>query len=230
MRTRSLLPLIGLLLGLGGPAVAIEQPRYEVLASDGDVELRRYSPYMVAETFIGADFRNAGNEGFGRLFRYITGANSARAEISMTAPVSQQAGGVEIAMTAPVGMAEDGNGHWVSFVVPSAFTPETVPQPTDPRVRIREIPAQLVAAVRYSGFWGEGRYAREERRLRDAMAARGLVAGGAPLFARYDPPYMPPFMRRNEILIPVAEGVAGAWGGAGPVQLSDAQTPAATTR
>lgn len=204
MRTAWSLPVLGLLSLLAGPVVAIEQPRYEVVEQAGDIELRRYAPYLVAETFVSGEFADAGNEGFGRLFRYITGANTARAEIAMTAPVSQQAGGVAIDMTAPVGLSGGDDGHWVSFVVPAAFTPDTVPLPSDPRVRIREVPAQLVAALRYSGFWGEARYQREEGRLREAIEARGLVAAGEPRFARYDPPYKPPFMRRNEILIPLA--------------------------
>jgi hypothetical protein len=103
-----------------------------------------------------------------------------------------------------------GDGHWVSFVVPSAFTLATVPQPSDPTVRIREVPAQLVAVIRYSGFWSERRYQREERRLREAIGAAGLVATDEPQFARYNPPYMPPFLRRNEILIPVAGDVSAS--------------------
>jgi hypothetical protein len=108
-------------------------------------------------------------------------------------------------MTAPVAQTSEKSGHWVSFVVPSVFTIETVPQPSDPTVRIREVPEQLVAVLRYAGFWGEERYQREEKRLRDAIKEAGLTATGQPQFARYDPPYMPPFMRRNEILIPISD-------------------------
>jgi hypothetical protein len=210
--TRFMLPAI---LGLSVlPAVAIEQPRYTVVGSEGDLEIRRYDPYLVAETFGSREFGEAGNEGFRRLFRYIAGSNTQRAEISMTAPVAQQrqvpSKGTEIAMTAPVSQVNAGDGHWVSFVVPSSFTIDTVPQPSDPAVRIRQVPAQLVAVIRYSGFWSERRYQREERRLREAMSTAGLVPAGEAQFARYDPPYMPPFMRRNEILIPVAGDVSAS--------------------
>lgn len=216
--------LLALLAMPGGtPLMAIEQPRYEVVGRDGDVEFRRYAPYLVAETFVEAGFGEAGNEGFRRLFRYITGDNAARTEISMTAPVSQQAAGQKIAMTAPVAQVQEGGGHWISFVVPSSFSVANVPQPTDPRVRIREVPAQWVAALRYAGTWSEKRYLREERLLREAIDARGWTAAGEAQFARYNPPYMPPFMRRNEILIPLTGSVAELYAArsAGDVPLTE---------
>lgn len=193
-----------LLAAASFPTMAIEEPRYDVVRRDRDVEIRRYQAYMVAETFVSGDFGDAGNEGFRRLFRYITGANTARTEISMTAPVSQQPAGRKIEMTAPVAQSPASGGQWVSFMVPSSYSLATVPQPTDVNVRIREVPAQLVAVVRYSGTWSVKRYQREEQRLREEIASLGFLAAGEPQFARYNPPYMPPFMRRNEILIPLA--------------------------
>lgn len=184
--------------------MAIEKPDYAVIETTKGLEIRDYDPYLVAETFVEDEFSDAGNEGFRRLFKYITGANKASEKISMTAPVTQRSEGEKIAMTAPVGQTSEGAGHWVSFVVPSKFTMNTVPQPTDPRVRVREVPAQRMAVVRYSGFWSEKGYEKQLARLRDFMAQRGLTAAGEPQFARYDPPFMPPFMRRNEIMIPVA--------------------------
>ena len=204
MRSLLRLLLLAPLAGAGSLAMAIEQPRYEVLSREGDVEIRSYAPYLVAETFVPGSFESAGNEGFRRLFRYITGANTASVEISMTAPVSQQQGGAAIAMTAPVAQTAAPDGHWVAFMVPSSFTAGTAPQPSDPRVRIREVPAQLVAVARYAGFWGESRYRREEQRLLEQIGSLGLTVNGAAQFARYNPPYMPPFLRRNEILVPVA--------------------------
>lgn len=188
--------------------MAIEQPRYRLTEQDGDVEIRRYEPYLVAETLVAGTFGEAGNEGFRRLFNYITGANHTQTEISMTAPVAQAAGeqaagGREIAMTAPVGQSAAEAGYWVSFVVPSQFTLASVPRPLDPRVRVREISGQVVAALRYSGFWGEQKYRAKEAELLDYLAARGLTPAGAAQFARYNPPFLPPFMRRNEILVPL---------------------------
>jgi hypothetical protein len=87
--------------------------------------------------------------------------------------------------------------------MPAEFTLETLPLPTDPRVRLREVPAGSFAVLRYSGFWSESRYRKEEVRLRAIMSERGLEASGPAQLARYNPPFMPPFMRRNEILIPI---------------------------
>jgi len=187
-------------------AMAIEEPRFEVLEQDGAFELREYAPHLVAETRVEADFERAGNVAFQRLFRYISGENTARQKIAMTAPVTQSASdsrGEKIAMTAPVAQQADGTGYRVAFMVPAKYTLDTVPQPSDPTVEIRAVPAQLVAAWRYSGRWTTANYEQHEAKLRDAIAARGLKATGDPILARYNPPFMPSFLRRNEVLIPV---------------------------
>jgi hypothetical protein len=200
-RRTGILTAAALLLS-GAPAMAIEQPSYRVIEKDGDFEIRQYESYLVVETLVAGEFASAGNEGFRRLFNYITGGNRARSGISMTAPVAQSS--QEIAMTAPVNQAEDSGGYWISFVVPSQFTLDTVPQPVDPRVRVREVPGQLVAVLRYSGMWSEGKYQRKEAMLMDFIASRELITAGSAQFARYNPPFMPPFLRRNEIMMPLA--------------------------
>jgi hypothetical protein len=189
-------------------AMAIEQPQYQVLREDGSFELRRYAPYLVAETEVEAGFMSAGNVAFGRLFRYISGANTTRTEIAMTAPVEQaRRGGEKIAMTAPVEQAREGDTYRVAFVVPKKYTRDTVPQPTDPSVRIREVPARDIAVWRYSGRWTEENFRGHERELRAKLASLGLkpVPGDSAIIARYDAPFMPSFMRRNEVLIPLLE-------------------------
>ena len=198
------LPVAWLLLLLASaPAMAIEQPRFAVEDRDGAFELRRYAPYLVAETrVVGARFEEAGNVAFRRLFRYISGQNEAQQKIAMTAPVTQ-APSEKIAMTAPVAQVADADGYRVAFVVPAKYTRETVPRPLDPSIEIREVPGQLVAAWRYTGRWTAANYRENEAFLRARMQARSLVAAGPPVLARYDPPFMPAFLRRNEILIPV---------------------------
>jgi hypothetical protein len=191
-------------------AMAIEQPEYTVVREEGAFELRRYAPYLLAETEVDASFMSAGNVAFGRLFRYISGANTTRTEIAMTAPVEQArdaGGGEKIAMTAPVEQARDGDTYRVAFVVPRKYTRETVPQPTDPTVRIREVPARSIAAWRYSGRWTEENFRGYEQELRAKIAALGLkpVPGDSAIIARYDAPFIPWFMRRNEVLIPLLE-------------------------
>jgi hypothetical protein len=188
-------------------AMAIEEPSFRVLERDGAFELREYAPYLVAETRVEASFAEAGNVAFQRLFRYISGENTAQQKIAMTAPVTQSRAddaGEKIAMTAPVTQVAADTGYRVAFIVPAQYTLDTVPVPRDPRVEIRAVPALRVAAWRYSGRWTAENYQEHETELRRAMAARGLQATGEPILARYNPPFMPSFMRRNEVLIPVS--------------------------
>jgi hypothetical protein len=183
--------------------MAIEEPRFELLTQDGAFELREYAAYLVAETRVEASFGDAGNVAFRRLFRYISGNNLSRQTISMTAPVTQSQG-EKISMTAPVSQTAAGTGFLVAFTLPSKFTLETAPKPVDPTIEIRRVPARLMACWRYSGRWTESNYSDAERQLRDAIKARGLVPHGEAVLARYNPPFTPWFMRRNEVLIPVS--------------------------
>lgn len=185
------------------PAMAVEEPRFEVLEKDGGYELRRYAPYLVAETRVEAGFEDAGSVAFQRLFRYISGNNVAQRKIAMTAPVTQSPG-EKIAMTAPVSQTADSGGYVVAFALPSDYTLATAPQPRDPTVRVREVPAGVVACWRYSGRWTVESFEQHEALLRERMRTRGLVADGEAILARYNPPFTPWFMRRNEVLIPVA--------------------------
>ncbi len=88
-------------------------------------------------------------------------------------------------------------------MMPSHFTLETLPTPTDEKVHLRAIPARHMAAVRYSGTWSQPRYANNLARLREWMKAQGLAAAGDPVWARYNPPFTPWFLRRNEVLVPL---------------------------
>jgi hypothetical protein len=191
--------------------MAIEEPAYRLIESDGSFELRQYAPQVVVETRVEGGFESAGNVAFGRLFRYISGNNVAQQKIAMTAPVTQSGDaprGEKIAMTAPVSQVADGKAFRVAFVLPAEYSLETAPKPLDPTVQVRKVPARLVAAWRYSGRWTEANYTDNERQLREAMKQRGLHGSGEPILARYNPPFTPWFMRRNEILIPVEQGTA----------------------
>jgi effector-binding domain-containing protein len=123
--------------------------------------------------------------------------------VAMTAPVSQETRGEKIKMTAPVGQQGVG-GQWaVSFMMPTSYTFETLPEPDDPKIVLRQVPAHRMAAVRYSGFWSEKKYLRYKEKLEAWIHAEGLTIVGDPVWARYNPPFTPWFLRRNEILIPV---------------------------
>jgi hypothetical protein len=185
-------------------SMAIEEAPYKVLKSSDKFELREYAPHILAETIVDGDQEGAGNKAFRRLFRYISGDNRSQTTVAMTAPVSQEKAGEKISMTAPVGQQRDGDKWAVSFMMPSSYTLETLPVPDDPLITLRQIPARRMAAVRYSGFWSESNYRDNLRELEEWVHAQGLTAAGEPVWARYDPPWTLWFLRRNEILIPVA--------------------------
>ena len=186
-----------------GQAMAIEEPGYTVIEQVDNFELRMYEPKIVAETLVEGDFSEVGNEGFRRLAGYIFGDNRKQQDIDMTAPVSQQSDSEKIAMTAPVSQ-ETLDGKWrITFTMPAEYTMETLPMPLDDRVILKQEPAQLMAAIRYSGTWSRERYQEKEASLRAFMDAQGLRAVGEPVFARYNAPFTLWFLRRNEVLIPV---------------------------
>lgn len=188
---------------LTGNAMAVEEAKYTVTREEGRFELRRYDPHILAETTVGGDFEGAGNEAFGRLFKYISGNNEQQQKVAMTSPVGQEPTNEKIAMTSPVGQQKI-DGKWVvSFMMPATFSLESTPEPQDPSVYIREVPARHIAAVRYSGFWSEKSYRRNLEMLLDWITKSGLSVSGEPIWARYNPPFMPWFLRRNEVLVPV---------------------------
>lgn len=183
--------------------MAIEKAKYNVLEREGNFELRQYEPHIVAETMVDGDFEGVGNEGFRRLFDYISGKNRKKQSISMTAPVTQETKSEKISMTAPVNQERVGEKYRITFVMPSEYTMETLPEPLDTRVKLHEEPGRLMAAIRYSGTWGKSRYVEKKVRLQEWIEQNGLKPVGESVFARYNPPFMPWFLRRNEILIPV---------------------------
>jgi effector-binding domain-containing protein len=188
---------------MAAPAGAIEEPAYTVAEAHGDIELRDYEPSILAEVEVAGSFEDAGTSAFRRLFRYISGDNRRQEKIEMTAPVTQEAQSVEIPMTAPVTQEAARDGWRVAFLLPSSYSWETAPQPTDERVSLRQVPARRMAAIRFSGTWDERRFAEHEERLRSFIAERGLEASGPPEYARYNSPFTPWFLRRNEVLIPI---------------------------
>lgn len=183
--------------------MAIEEASYNVVTKEGSFEIREYEPHILAETLVEGGLEEAGDQAFNKLFRYISGKNQSREKVAMTAPVSQSAAGEKIKMTSPVGQQRAEDKWAVSFMMPASHTMETLPEPEDPTVSLREVPARRMAAVRYSGFWSEKKYRVKKLALEAWMDTQELVATGEPVWARYNPPFTPWFLRRNEILIPI---------------------------
>lgn len=184
-------------------AMAIEKAKYTVLEKKDDFEIRQYEPQIVAETLVAGDLAEVGNVGFRLLYAYISGDNQKKQSISMTAPVGQEAGSQKIAMTAPVSQEKKDNQWRITFLMPAEYTLEMLPQPNDERVKLAKEPGRLMAAVRYSGTWNKVLYEEKKALLEEYIQKRGLTPAGTPVWARYDPPFMPWFLRRNEVLIPV---------------------------
>jgi hypothetical protein len=182
-----------------------EQQPYEVVERYPGFELRSYPRHVVAEVTVQSTFENAGTVAFRSLFGYISGQNRSRASVAMTAPVVQSTGSAQkVAMTAPVVQHSDASGaQTVAFVLPSAMTQDDAPQPTDPIVTLRTVEPTLTAATRYSGRWSQSAYEQHCESLVSALGAAGFEAIGVPRFARFDPPFKPWFLRRNEVLIDV---------------------------
>lgn len=178
-------------------AMAIDEPRFAVVSAHDDFEVRRYEPYVVAETVVVAAAEEAGNQGFRILAEYIFGANKGSRKIEMTAPVAQTS--TRIAMTAPVAQSARPDGYVVQFAMPREWSLETLPEPIDSRVVLRTMPGRTLAVIGYSGTWSQSRYLEHLGKLQDALARAGLSSRGEPIWARYDPPWKPWFLRRNEI-------------------------------
>lgn len=199
-----------------------EQQPYELVQRFAHFELRRYPAYVVAEIEVNTTFDRAGNAAFRPLFNYISGSNNARQKLAMTAPVIQETGpSQKLAMTAPVLQSgplpgkEDPADFVVAFVLPAGVSAETAPVPADPQVKIRTVPGSLAAAIRFSGSGSETAFERRNNGLQAALVLAGLTAAGPPRFARFDPPFKPWFLRRNEVVQDVepphpAPGAAGA--------------------
>jgi SOUL heme-binding protein len=199
----SIFVLASLLVIGAQKSMAFEEAAYVVITKENEFEVREYAPHVVAETLVEGDQKEAANKAFPKLLRYISGANVSRAKVAMTAPVSQQAAGEKIQMTVPVGQQRVQNKWAVSFVMPKSYTLATLPQPQDASVVLRQVPAQKMAVVRYSGTWSEKNYLSRKSALESWVSKNGLSVAGEAVWARYNPPIMPWFLRRNEIMIPV---------------------------
>jgi effector-binding domain-containing protein len=166
----------------------VETIKYEVIREIGNVEIRRYPKIVVAKV-------EDPSNGFNLLYRFITGGNRQKAKVKMTTPVVSE----EIQMTSPV-LSETGT---MAFVMPAEYTLESTPEPLDERVKIAEIPARLVAALCFSGGWSEAHFEKETQELLKTLSESKIKTKGNVFTMLYNPPFIPGFLRRNEVGIEV---------------------------
>ena len=209
---KTLLLIIGAVVVLAIVAMAVfvfvvqnvETPDYRVVEGDGAFEIRDYPALVVAETTRSGERREALSAGFGPLARYIFAKERGGEKIAMTAPVTQQRP-EKIAMTAPVTQSPTGDGDWsVRFIMPSGYSLDALPEPGTSDVRLLEVPARRRAAVGFSGSTTDAAIAEQEAALRAWMSARNLIPEGPAVYAYYNDPFTPGFLRRNEVIIDIA--------------------------
>jgi effector-binding domain-containing protein len=184
--------------------MGIETPEYKVLVKAEEFEIRQYKPFIVAETVVDGDFDSASSAGFKKLAGYIFGGNISKQKIAMTTPVGMAEDKSEkIAMTAPVGQELKNGKYVISFTMPGTYTLESLPIPNDKSVIIKHISVKTYATIRFSGTWSQSRYEEHLVSLKKWIEQKHYESVAEPNYARYNPPWTPWFMRRNEILIEI---------------------------
>ena len=213
--------LASLVLGLGllwiKPAMAIEEPKYEVVTADAQFEVRHYVPILIAETIVEGDMDAASSKGFRLIADFIFGNNQQsdsdkKAKIAMTAPVTLEPQSSKIAMTAPVTVEPQAAESsmktaktWrINFVMPSQYTLATIPKPKNNAVTLREVPSKYFIVHKYSGFNTVSRVQSKTDEAVEWATKRSYKIIGTPQLSRYDPPWTLPMFRRNEIMIEIA--------------------------
>ena len=186
-----------------------DEPPYRVIqAIDPQTEVRHYEPRLAAEiTLTITDGKKPERIAFGKLASYIFGDNALKTKMDMTAPVEKSTPDqkTKIAMTAPVDMKKDAQTLTMRFFMPAQYTLDNLPQPTDPDIKIIVIPAQTLAVRKYSGSTDEGKVASEQKQLATTLASTSWKVTDSFRSYFYNPPWTLPPLRRNEILVPVAQ-------------------------
>jgi hypothetical protein len=174
----------------------VQSVKYEVAGKLDKVEIRRYPKITLAKV------ANSESDSFGLLFRFISGDNRQKEKVKMTAPVVSQDVSREITMTSPV-LSDFSNEGYIAFVMPSDFDLESTPEPLDSRVRIQEVPARVLAVLRFSGSWSESHFEAKTKELLKELKDAKIRTKGDVFTMLYNPPFTPGFLRRNEVAIEV---------------------------
>lgn len=189
--------LLGLWMAYGYFGSQVEQLKYTVLDSSKEYEIRQLEDHLIAETEVKGGFETATNSGFGIVAGYIFGGNKPKEKIAMTTPVVTEES-EKIAMTAPVVTEEDEEFQKLYFVLPSKYTLENLPEPTDPRVKIKEVKGRKIAVLKFSGFYSDEIFEKKKEELKKYLQRDGINYGQISS-AGYNPPWTPPFMNRLEV-------------------------------
>lgn len=184
-----------------------EEPHWFTVSKEDQFEIRKYPRLVAASVTVSGVAERAADSAFSILAGYIFGKNSTRKKIAMTTPVIQEAGSTKIAMTVPVTTRRDQNSLTMKFYMPSQYELDTLPEANDKRIEFEVLAPQLYATVRFSGRAKEESMSKHTQELKKYLEANGLVATGEPLRAYYNPPWTLPFLRRNEVWIPISEPV-----------------------
>jgi len=203
LNTKKLLLLFAIFFG--DIVSALEEPEFRVVDKNLSFEIRYYNEYLVAEVTLDGDFTSSGNQAFRVLAGYIFGANQATEKMAMTAPVESQlvTSSEKMAMTAPVLSLKNEDQHIYRFVMEKKYTLDTLPIPDDDRIRLLKIEPRYMAVKVFSGRWSEKNYKKSEQQLLQYLNKNDIKIIGAPIFARYNAPFVPWFLRRNEVMIEI---------------------------
>jgi hypothetical protein len=189
---------------IGTHAMAVEEPVFKTVLQEASFEVRDYPPLLVAEVKVSGDQKEAASKGFRLLAGYLFGGNKRRQSIAMTAPVAQAQASEKIALTAPVTQIKDANAWVVRFTMPKGYSLETLPQPNDPQVKLRALPASRFAVLQFSGLAEKDDVAAKTAELQNRIIKHKLRPTGPVSLAQYNPPWTLWFMRRNEVMVEVA--------------------------
>lgn len=184
---------------LDNPMSRVEEPRYNVIESHGQIEVREYGPMIVAETEVPGIRKEAIQQGFRRIAAYIFGSNTSKQKIAMTAPVVQQQTDTPCASAEPV----DHQAWTVRFVMPETHTLETLPAPNDSKVKLLSLGARRYVVIRFSGSGNDENIRHHLAILQKHVDEQDMSIVGHPVMAFYNPPWTLPFLRRNEIWLEI---------------------------
>lgn len=180
----------------------VEQPDYKLITSKENIEIRDYYPMILAEVEVSGERKQAISEGFKILANYIFGNNTSNKKMEMTAPITNEFS-EKMAMTAPVLQELHMNKWKVRFVMPKKYSFETLPKPNSKDVILIPLPARRFAVIRFSGLADDENIKEHTDELETYILAETLKPIGEPILAFYNPPWTPPFLRRNEVMIEI---------------------------